>query len=193
MIGLYLAVVLLLGAAGVAKFRRPETAATALRSIGVGMKQEAVARVIAAIEIGIATIALTVSGPVPALAIGSVYLLFTAVVLELLRRGHRSVSCGCFGQESAQVSPLHVVLDSCAAGAAFAAALMGTALPDLYVRPALEALAIVAVSLVLSYVLYVAMTLLPTVLREALRDKREARGGPAPFRMTTNGSSPSVM
>jgi hypothetical protein len=172
LIGLYLAVAALLGAAGVAKLFRPAPAALLFETLGFRWRAHALVRLVAGVEIATAAAAILLGGPLAAAAVASLYATFAVALALLLARGHRQISCGCFGQKSSAISRFHVGVNTFAALLAGAAGLTGVEIGALATHWSLDAGALVASSLLLAYLIYLAMALLPAFLREALRDKR---------------------
>lgn len=113
----------LLMVSGAFKIVQPAGAAGAVQTLGMRVPRWT-GRLIGVAEIAAGLAGLVVSGPIPALAVGSAYLAFTLVVVVLMRRGE--TSCGCFGQIESPPSGLHVGIDLCAAGAAFGHAATGS-------------------------------------------------------------------
>jgi Methylamine utilisation protein MauE len=152
----------LLAAAGIAKAWRPQSAMDALRTAGIKPASRVLVYCIAGVELGACAAVLTIESPVPAMAVGALYIGFGAFVASLLLRGRHSVSCGCFGAEEMPVHWLHVVLDGVlAAGCLLTAVTVGT-------EPASAVSASEATTLALAagfggYLSYAAMTLAPRV------------------------------
>lgn len=160
----YLAAGLLLVAAGLAKTREPLSLTRALRSAGVPVRAPLLARWVrvgAAAEAVIGAAAVVhPSGPTASLVALS-YAGFTAFVLRALAGGSPLASCGCFGKADTPPTPGHAAVTAVLAGVAAAVALR----PEMTVPgPAL-----LVVTLVLSYLLYLALAVLPLVTRRALR------------------------
>ncbi len=113
-----------LATAGVAKLRRP--AATGLAMARAGLPgSDAVVRALGLAEVTAAALAALVGGAT-ALLLVAAYLAFAAFTFAQItreRQGGDAADCGCFGDRSAPVGPLHVGVNlSLAAGAAWAAA-----------------------------------------------------------------------
>src|SRR4051794_5768947 len=118
--GVFLVVVTLLAAGGVAKLARPSTAGDAVAGV-TGLRlagSPLVVRLLAAGEVAVAVAALGWGGRGPAALVALAYTGFTAFTLRA--RG-RVASCGCFGDDGAAGAPpsvLHAVVT--AAGVAVA-------------------------------------------------------------------------
>jgi methylamine utilization protein MauE len=167
--GPFFVVAALLGVAGLAKLRRPGPTAVAMRSAGLP-SSTGLARVIGATELVIAVLALALGGPSTALVVAAAYVAFASVAIRLVARPAGG-GCGCFGDESAPVTNLHVGLNLAAAVLAGLAALWPTdGLPALVADdPAASALlvALVAVGVALGQAAFTALPELIAVSREA--------------------------
>ncbi len=116
--GPYLASVLLLGAAGLAKALRPHDTAVALRSAGLTLRLSrtvVLVRAGAIAEVIIAGSAVVGPGPVPAGLVALSYLGFAAFVAAALLRRWPLASCGCFGRPDSRPTVAHVVVNAVAA------------------------------------------------------------------------------
>jgi hypothetical protein len=113
----YLAATVMLGAAGAAKFLRPDDTTRALRlaSIPAG---RATVRTGALLELAVAVAALAAPGPVTGGLVAASYGAFTVFVLAALIRGWPLSSCGCFGRPDARPTYAHAALDLAAVGVA---------------------------------------------------------------------------
>lgn len=107
-------------AATLSALRRPSgsTAHPAGPGSGVGL-----ARSVGALEVVVGLAALTVGGPLVALAVAAAYAAFAVVVVVARSRGLES--CGCFGVASAPPSWVHVAVNVVSAAVAVAAAVAG--------------------------------------------------------------------
>lgn len=161
-----------LGWAGVAKVLRPEGATEALRLAGVGSRPGA-ARALGVVEVTIAVAVLAVGGPWAAGALALAYVGF-ALFAERHRRSP-GASCGCFGDESAPMTRLHVVVDAVAAAVAAAAvaAPVDGVLTGGFAAP-LTAILTIALVAVGAVGVRAMLTLLPDLHRLAHRHDREA-------------------
>jgi hypothetical protein len=100
---------------GAFKLVQPGGVAGAVQTLGVRVPRWS-GRLIGSAEITVGAAGLAVPGPFPAIAVGTAYLAFAAVVVVLMRRGE--ASCGCFGEIESPPSALHVAIDLGAAAAA---------------------------------------------------------------------------
>jgi hypothetical protein len=132
----YLAALVLLGAAGLAKAVRPAETANALTAAGFPVRRAWV-RVGAALEVALAVAAFISPGPVTAALVAITYGLFAAFVVLALQRGWALTSCGCFGRPDTPPTLAHAALD---AGAAASAVWWAAAWPAGYGFPHLARL-----------------------------------------------------
>jgi hypothetical protein len=159
----YLAAGLLLAAAGLAKTREPLSLVRALRAAGLRVRAPLLARwvrLLAAVEALLGLAAVVYPGRVLAIGVALSYAGFTAFVLRALGSGSPLASCGCFGKVDTPPTPGHVIVTALLAVAATLVAVGPAASLDL---------PLVVVSVVLAYVTYVALAVLPLVSRRALR------------------------
>lgn len=122
------ALAMVLVVSGVLKVRDPESVIPMLAAVGLPATR-AVVCAVALAEILVGAVALVIGGPAATAALALLYGAFAVVSLVLLRSGD-TVSCGCFGQRSATMTPLHVGVNAAAAVVALAAAALGA--PGLY-------------------------------------------------------------
>jgi hypothetical protein len=113
----FLAATLLLGAAGVAKARRPATTVHALRVTGVVVPAKWV-QAGAAAELALAVAALMIPGLVTGMLMAVTYAGFAAFVVVALWKGWPLGSCGCFGRPDTPPTAAHAVLNAAAAASA---------------------------------------------------------------------------
>lgn len=111
------AAALLLGAAGVRKVADPGPTRIALRTAGLPSAGWT-ARLIGLGEVTIAAATLAVGGPITAAAIAAAYLAFALFTRQVITKGGRRASCGCFGASDTPVSRWHVGVDLVIAGVA---------------------------------------------------------------------------
>jgi Methylamine utilisation protein MauE len=121
----FVAATVLLGAAGVAKTRRPADTANALRAAGIPANR-ALVRVGALAEAGVAAWALIAPGPLTGALVAAAYAIFAVFVVLALKRGWALSSCGCFGRPDTPPTVAHAVLN---VGAAASAAWWAAAWP----------------------------------------------------------------
>jgi hypothetical protein len=110
----FLAAVILLGVAGVAKAVHPDDTATALAGAGVGVGRGWV-RAGALAEVVLAFAALARPGPLTGSLVAAAYLAFAAFVALALSKGWALESCGCFGRPDTPPTRAHAVLNATAA------------------------------------------------------------------------------
>jgi hypothetical protein len=113
----YLASVLLLGTAGVAKLLRPVDTANALRAAGLPSGRTLV-RVGALGEVAVAVAALVVPGRLTGAMVAAAYSGFAVFVAVALRHGWVLASCGCFGRPDTRATVAHAALNAGAAASA---------------------------------------------------------------------------
>lgn len=152
------ALAMVLVVSGVLKVRDPEATVPMLAAVGLPGTRPLVYGVAAA-EIVIGAVALVIGGPVAVAALGLLYAGFAVVSLVLLR-SDEVVPCGCFGQRSATVTPLHVGVNAVAALVGLAAAALGA--PGLYAASDDRSAAVVAVATVAAALLAAAVVALLT-------------------------------
>lgn len=177
------ALAMVLVVSGVLKVRDPGATVPMLAAIGLPATPPVVYGVAAA-EIVAGAVALVIGGPLAVAALGLLYAAFAVVSLVLLRSGE-SVSCGCFGQRSATMSPLHVGVNGVAAAVALAAAALGA--PGLYAATDDRSAAVVAVATVAAVLLAAAVVALLTGAAARL-GTGTAAAPPAPLAL---GSEPA--
>jgi len=122
--GPYLAAAALLVGAGVAKARRPDDTARAVRQLTGRASLAAVSalvRCLAVAEALLGAAALAHPDPFSAALVGASYLGFTGFVLWARARGGALATCGCFGTPDTPPTIGHAALD---AGFALSAALV---------------------------------------------------------------------
>ena len=157
----------LLAVAGAAKVQRPSATVGALRSIGVRAGRRTV-QALGAAEVAIGAGAIAIGG-ITGWAVGAAYLAFAVFVLVALRRGGAVASCGCFGTDDSPPTPVHVVLDTAAAGVGFAAAATGLGgITDVIADQAAWGIPFIGYVALGTWLAYLALSVLPTLpVREA--------------------------
>jgi hypothetical protein len=171
--GPFFAAVALLGAAGLAKVLRPLSTAKALRSAGIPARP-GWGRLLGVAELAVAAIALFVGGPVAALLVAAFYLGFAAFTARLLILAN-DTSCGCFGDEEAPASPIHVALTlTAAAAAALAVGFPPGSLPSFLADQPWGGVPFLALTALLAWLGFITLTLLPE-LRAASTSERAER------------------
>jgi hypothetical protein len=130
------------------------------------------ARVVGGAEVVVALLALGLGGPSTALVVAAAYVAFASVAIRLVARPAAG-GCGCFGDESAPVTNLHVGLNLAAAVlAGLAAAWPTDGLPVLIADEPLASVllvALVAVGVVLGQAAFTALPELAATSSEAER------------------------
>jgi hypothetical protein len=152
----------LLGLAGVVKATTPAATRVALRSAGLP-STPLVARALGVVEVAIAASALAVGGRIPAALVALAYLGFAWFAHRLDRATRGTASCGCFGASSAPVGTLHVAFDL--VGAALVAGAVADPAPGI----AHAGLLLPALAVLLTWMSYVTLTILPTTVAATRR------------------------
>lgn len=111
-----------LGWAGCAKVWRPAGTSAALRLAGLP-SSTVIARGLGVAEVALATAVLGFGGWSTHAALACAYCALTVFAHRQRRRPE--ASCGCFGDDDAPLTTLHVTIDGSAAGVALAAAVIG--------------------------------------------------------------------
>jgi Methylamine utilisation protein MauE len=117
----FLVAALLVGVAGVLKFRAPSAAAHALRELGIPAGDPLV-RAVAAGEVGLSVVCVVHPVAVVATVLAAAYVTFAGVAALLVRR---RVACGCFGEADAPTTGFHALASAVLAGVAAASAIVG--------------------------------------------------------------------
>jgi hypothetical protein len=165
--GLAYAAALLLGAAGAGKALRPGATRIALRSAGLPASELA-ARALGGAEVLIAVAALVVGGPVATGLVALGYLGFAWFARRLDTKTRGSAPCGCFGASSAPVGTLHVVINLViAVGVGVAAVDAPGAVWTAAGDTPWAGVPFIGLTLLLTWLLYVALTALPETLAAA--------------------------
>lgn len=127
----FLSAIVILGAAGMAKFWRPDYTARALQATGARFAGRrpgrSLVRALAAGEVAIAAGAIGVPGRLTGGLVAAAYGGFALFVLLALRQGWSLSTCGCFGRPDSRPSYLHAGLDM---GGAAVGAWWAFAVPD---------------------------------------------------------------
>lgn len=180
--GLVYAAALLLGAAGIGKASKPGATRIALRSAGLPASEPA-ARSLGVAEVVIAIAALAIGGPVATGLVSVSYLGFAWFARRLDTKTRGSAPCGCFGASSAPVGTLHVVVNLLiGVGVAIAAIDPAGAIWDAAGETPWGGTAFLGLTVLLTWMLYVALTVLPETLAAAR----------APAPATTPSNAPGV-
>ena len=160
-LGAYLAAVVLLAAAGMAKAIRPSGTARALSLLAPAVPTSAV-RAAAAVEVGLGGWAVVRGGTAAAVLVACSYLGFFGFVVAALARHSPLSSCGCFGEPDSPPTAIHAVLNASAALVAFAAALgyHPSVVDAVHAQPA-GGVPFVVLTATVAYLGYLAMAVLP--------------------------------
>lgn len=165
--GLLYAAALLLGSAGAGKVLRPAGTRVALRSAGLASTTWA-ARGLGAVEVAIALTAIVIGGPVAAAAVALSYAGFAWFARRLEHRTRGAAPCGCFGASSAPVGTLHVVINVViAVGVAVAAVDPPGPIWSAASDTPWSGVPFIGLTLLLTWLLYAALTALPETLAAA--------------------------
>jgi len=156
------ALAMVLVVSGVLKVRDPDATTPMLAALGLPSSRGAV-HAVAVIEIVAGAAGLVFGGTAATLVLALLYGAF-AVIGALLLRSGAAVSCGCFGQRSSAMTPIHVGVNAAAAVVAIAAAGWGVA--GLYAGTADRSLGVLAVATVAAALLAAAIVALLTVVPE---------------------------
>jgi len=113
----FIAAVVLLGAAGLAKLWRPDDTSGALRAAGLPSHRQLV-RAGALVEMAIASAAVIAPGALTGSLVAVAYVTFTAFVATALLKRWPLASCGCFGRPDSRPGFWHLLLDAGATTAA---------------------------------------------------------------------------
>ncbi len=164
--GPFLAAAGLLVVAGLPKLRDPLPLVRALRGAGIPAGRTLV-RVFAVAEVVVGTWAVLAPGRLSAALVGVAYLVFTAFVSRVLARGGVLGSCGCFGKADTPATRAHLALTGVAAlvGLGVAAAPPAAA----WTAVSGPVLTTTALGVVLGFLAWQVMAVLPTVSPAAVR------------------------
>jgi hypothetical protein len=155
---------------GASKLLDPADTAQAMRGMGLPGSPARV-RAGAALELGIAAAAITLSGHVPAAAVALSYLLFTGFVVLALVRHAPLRTCGCVAHLDLAPTPGHAVANAAAAAVALVVAIEGwPGLGDLVDADALDGLVLAGLgALGAAALLALATAVDPDAARDARR------------------------
>jgi len=166
-VGIVFAAALLVAMAGAAKLLRPDPTRVALRTAGLPSAPWT-ARVLGVGELALAVVALVVAGRLGAGLVGVAYLGFAGFAALLLHRSRGRASCGCFGGDDAPVTRLHVGLNLLLAAAVVPALIDPTGpIWEVADDTPWAGVPFLALVVVLTWLLLVALTVLPAVLASA--------------------------
>jgi hypothetical protein len=182
--GSFFAAALLLGGAGVAKLSQPAAVARAIASARIPggrlLERLPVGRLVGATEIVTSALALAFGTRAVAILIALAYLAFAAMAWRLLTVQASRQPCGCFGETSVPVSPVHVVVDLALAAAGIVAAVSppGSVLHLARHQP-LAGIPFVVATLTLTWLAYLAFTALPALLDARAAVEQRYHGEPS--------------
>jgi hypothetical protein len=176
--GPYLAAAGLLVLAGVPKVVDPAPLVRALRSAGFTVRPApgaALVRTFAVAEVVVGAWAVVAPGRFVSVLVAAAYAVFTAFVALVLARGGVLGSCGCFGKPDTPPSRTHLALT---AVAALVAAAVAVAPPvDAWGSSAGASTLVTTVGLavVIGFLAWMAMAVLPTTTATAVRSATRTR------------------
>ena len=166
--GWFFAAALLLAGAGIAKLSHPEpierALATAKLPADALLQRLPSGRIAGTVEIVVAAAALGFGNRLTAALVTAAYLVFAAVAWRLLTVQATRQPCGCFGESSTPVSPVHVVVNLSAAAAGVVAVVSppGTLLH--LTRLPWSGVPFLIGTLTLTWLTYLAFTAVPELL-----------------------------
>jgi hypothetical protein len=159
------ALALVVGAAGVLKLGRPESAVVALRTAGLPHPVVGV-RLLGLAEISLAAAVLAFGSALTTVALALAYAGFAGFAALLMVRSDRAASCGCFGVASAApTTALHVGVNIGAALVAIVAvAWPPGALGDVMVDQPLAGVPFLVLTGALAWMVIAVLTVVPDLL-----------------------------
>jgi hypothetical protein len=164
--GPYLAAAGLLLVAGVPKLSDPLPLVRALRQSGLPGSRPLV-RAFALAEVAVGLWAVIAPSRLSAALVAAAYLLFTAFVVRVLRRGGVLGSCGCFGKPDTPATRTHAALT---AAAALAAAAVAADPPiSAWSAPVGDLVATAGLAALVAFLAWQVMAVLPTITPAAIR------------------------
>jgi methylamine utilization protein MauE len=184
----YWAAACVLGIAGVAKLRDPRPATAGLALLGLARSESSV-RVLAAGEIALAVACIGLGDPGLGWLLAAIYSGFAVCVAWLLRTGHTTVSCGCFGAADYPLSRIHVAVDLGLAAICVIAALSGDlGISVLSSQPVLTRTELVLGAIVAAYGTVAVLTALPSAMASIAKSRsiRPYRHAPEPFSLVSS-------
>jgi hypothetical protein len=164
--GPYLAAAGLLVVAGVPKLSDPLPLVRALRQSGLPGSRLLV-RAFALVEVAVGACAVVAPSRLSATLVAAAYLIFTAFVVRVLRRGGILGSCGCFGKPDTPATRTHAALTAAAALAAAAVAADPPASP--WSAPVGDLVATAGLAALVGFLAWQVMAVLPTTTPAAIR------------------------
>jgi len=158
LLGITWALAVLVGAAGIGKLVDPRHTAGALEAIGLP-KQLWVVRSLGAVEVAIGGAVIGWGGVIATALLAALYGAFAVFVVVAIQSDSPLSSCGCFGRPDTPPGSAHLIVNVAAmavlAGLAMNGGASGLSLLTLDAAP------VVLSGLVLSYLLYVMMSVRP--------------------------------
>lgn len=167
------AAALLMALAGAFKLTRPDATRVALRTAGLPSGSVAV-RVLGAVEVVAALVVVALGGRLAGAIVLVAYIGFAGFAAHLANRSRRSVPCGCFGSSSAPVGRLHVIVNLFLAAVGAASIAVPTDGIGAVAETPAAGVPFVAFTLMLTWLLLVALTALPELLATAKTAPRTA-------------------
>lgn len=167
-LGLYLAGCLLLVGSGIAKLRRSRGALEAVRRLWADAPAP-VGTAIGAAELAVGATGILVGG-LGAWLVAALYVCLASFSAGALRGGDR-VPCGCFGERSAPIHGVHVVLNLAFAAAALAMAASTPSSAWLLADGGFSSVLVWTLGAVCAWLAYIAMTAWVEVV-DAMRQGR---------------------
>jgi uncharacterized membrane protein YphA (DoxX/SURF4 family) len=158
----FAALAIVLVVSGVLKVRDPDSTTPMLGAVGLPSSRVAVYAV-ATLEVVVGAAALVIGGRLATALVGALFAGFAVIGAVLVRSG-ASVSCGCFGQRSGTMTPLHVAVNAAAAMVALVAAAVGT--NGLFTGTADRSMGVLAVATFAAVLLAAGVVALLTVVPE---------------------------
>lgn len=154
----------LLALAGAQKVLDPAPTVGALRAMGLPSRPSLV-RAVAAVELGLAALAVTVDHWAPAAAMAASYMAFAAFVEAARGRGAMVSSCGCFGKEDTPPTLVHVLVNAALAAVCAVWAANGRGVPvEMVVDQPWSGVPLLALVALGTGLLYLTLTVLPRTL-----------------------------
>jgi hypothetical protein len=164
--GPFLAAAGLLVVAGVPKVLDPLPLVRALRAAGMPAGR-LLLRAFAVAEVAVGGWALVAPGRLSAALVAAAYLVFTAFVARVLRRGGVLGSCGCFGKPDTPATRSHLTLTAVAALTALAVAV--DAPVGVWSDVDIAGVTTLGLAVVIGFLAWQVMAVLPTTSPAAIR------------------------
>lgn len=168
------AAALLMGLAGALKLIRPDSTRVALRTAGLPSHSFAV-RVLGATEVIGSAAVVVLGGRLAGALVAAAYLGFAGFAAQLSRQSRRAVPCGCFGSSTAPVGPLHVGVNAGLAAVGLASTVWPTGGIASISHTPLAGTLFVTFTVLLAWLLLVALTTLPELMAASKGTPQGAR------------------